>query len=86
VDDLAVSLPEELRPPLERGRDRTGGKAQRMSLDEFIHRVAEREGVSAEAALDHAQAVFTTLRDVIPDKEWSDLLAELPRGYGEVLT
>lgn len=86
VDDLAAYLPEELRPPLERGRERTGGKAQRMSLDEFIYRVAEREGVSAEEALDHAQAVFTTLREVIPDKEWSDLLAELPRGYSEALT
>lgn len=86
ADDLAASLPEELRPPLERGRDRTGGKAQRMSLDEFVARVAEREGVSTEAALDHAQAVFTTLREVIPDKEWSDLLAELPRGYAEALT
>ena len=86
VDDLAASLPEELRPRLERGRDRTGGKAQRMSLDEFIARVAEREGVPTETALDHAQAVFTTLREVIPDKEWSDLLAELPRGYTDALT
>jgi uncharacterized protein (DUF2267 family) len=86
VDDLIESLPEELRPPLERGRERTGGKAQRMSLDEFISRVAEREGVSTEDALDHAQAVFITLREVIPDKEWADLLAELPRGYAEALT
>jgi uncharacterized protein (DUF2267 family) len=86
VDDIAASLPQELRPPLERGRERTGGKAQRMSLDEFISRVAEREGVSTEDALDHAQAVFVTLREVIPDKEWSELLAELPRGYAEALT
>ena len=86
VDDLAASLPEELRPPLERGRERTGGKAQRMSLDEFVAHVAGREGVSTEDALDHAQAVFTTLREAIPDKEWSDLLAELPRAYAEALT
>jgi uncharacterized protein (DUF2267 family) len=85
VDDLAAALPDELRQPLARGRVRTRGKAQRMSLDEFIARVAEREGVSDEAALEHAQAVFTTLREVIPDKEWSDLLAELPRAYAEVL-
>jgi uncharacterized protein (DUF2267 family) len=86
VDDVAACLPEELRPPLERGRRRTGGKAQKMSLDEFIARVAEREGVSTEDAFDHAQAVFTTLHEVIPDKEWSDLLAELPRRYAEALT
>jgi hypothetical protein len=29
---------------------------------EFITRVAERKGVSAEAALDHSEAVFTTPR------------------------
>jgi uncharacterized protein (DUF2267 family) len=86
VDDLAAALPDELRQPLERGRARTGGKAQRMSIDEFIARVAEREGVTDDAARDHVQAVFTTLREVIPDKEWSDLLAELPRAYAEVLT
>jgi uncharacterized protein (DUF2267 family) len=57
VDDVASNLPDELRPPLERGCDRTGGKAQRMSLDEFVTRVAEREGVSDERALEHAQAV-----------------------------
>ena len=57
-----------------------------MSLDEFVVRVAEREGVSIEQALDHAQTVFATLREAIRDKEWSDLPAELPRGYAEALT
>jgi uncharacterized protein (DUF2267 family) len=85
VDDLAAALPDELREPLARGRARTGGKAQRMSVDEFIARVAEREGVTDDAARDHVHAVFTTLREVIPDEEWSDLLAELPRAYAEVL-
>jgi uncharacterized protein (DUF2267 family) len=82
VDDLIEVLPEELRPALERGKSR---KAQRLSLDEFVARVAEREGVSAEEALDHAQAVFTTLREAVPDREFSDVLAELPRGYYEAL-
>jgi uncharacterized protein (DUF2267 family) len=86
VDELVSSLPGELRQPLERGRERTGGKAQRMSLDEFVTRIAEHEGVSDEQALDHAQAVFTTLREVIPDREWSHLLAELPNAYAEALT
>jgi uncharacterized protein (DUF2267 family) len=85
TDDLAEQLPEELRPSLERGRQRSGGKAQRMSLDEFIARVAEREGVSWEQALEHARAVFATLRETLSDKELSDLLSELPRGYHEAL-
>jgi uncharacterized protein (DUF2267 family) len=82
VDDLIEALPEELRPALERGKSR---KAQRLSLDEFVARVAEREGVPTEEALEHAQAVFTTLREAVPDKEFSDVLAELPRGYYEAL-
>jgi uncharacterized protein (DUF2267 family) len=85
VDDLAEQLPEDLHPALERGKARTGGKAQRISLDEFIARVAEREGLTWEQALEHARAVFAALRDSLSQKELSDLLAELPRGYREAL-
>ena len=85
ADDIAEQLPQELRQTLERGKERTGGKAQRMSLDEFIARIAEREGVSYEQALDHARAVFATLRETLTDKEFSDLLSELPRGYYDAL-
>jgi uncharacterized protein (DUF2267 family) len=85
VDDLAEQLPPELRQPLERGRARTGGKARRMSLDEFVESIAEREGVGYEQALDHARAVFAALRETLTDNEFSDLLAELPRGYYEAL-
>ena len=56
-----------------------------MSLDEFIARIAEREGVGYEQALEHARAVFATLRETLTHKEFSDLLSELPRGYQEAL-
>jgi len=85
VDDLAQHLPDELRAALERGKARTGGKTQRMSLDEFMRRVAEREGVDCTQALEHAGAVFRTLRDAVPDKEFSELLDQLPRAYQEEL-
>jgi uncharacterized protein (DUF2267 family) len=35
--------------------------------ERFVTRVAEREGVSREQAVDHARAVFTTLREAMPD-------------------
>jgi uncharacterized protein (DUF2267 family) len=85
VDDLAEYLPRELREPLERGKAHSGGKAQRMSLDEFVGRIADREGIVWEDALEHARAVFETLREAIPEKEWSDLMAQLPRSYSEAL-
>jgi uncharacterized protein (DUF2267 family) len=85
VDDLAEQLPEDLRPALERGKASSGGKAQKMSLDEFTERIADRESVSYEQALEHTRAVFSALRDTITEKELSDILSELPRGYREVL-
>jgi uncharacterized protein (DUF2267 family) len=85
VDDLADAVPPALRPALQRGKNLGGGTAHRMSLDEFVARIAEREDVTWEDALEHARAVFATLREALPDKEWSDLLAQLPRGYQEAL-
>jgi uncharacterized protein (DUF2267 family) len=66
VDDLMSRLPVELRPPLERGKALSGGQARRMSLDEFVRAVAEREGVPPERAREHARAVFATLREAVP--------------------
>jgi uncharacterized protein (DUF2267 family) len=56
-----------------------------MSLDEFVGRIADREGVAWEDALEHARAVFATLREALPDKELADVLAQLARGYQEAL-
>jgi uncharacterized protein (DUF2267 family) len=86
VRGLAAQLPPELRPALERGNVRSGGKAHRMSLPDFLTRVAEREGgVTPEEAREHAYAVFTTLRDAVSEKEFDDMLAELPDRYQELL-
>jgi uncharacterized protein (DUF2267 family) len=48
ADDIAEYLPAALRLPPERGKERTRGKPQRMSLDEFIQRIAQREEVPFE--------------------------------------
>jgi uncharacterized protein (DUF2267 family) len=85
VEDLAQALPEELREPLMRGMNSGRGKAQRMSLDEFVGRIADREQAAWEDALEHARAVFATLREAVPEKEWSDVMAQLPRAYSEAL-
>lgn len=52
---------------------------------EFVRRVAEREGVDLEQAAAHTRAVFTTLREVIPDKELRDITDQLPREYDALL-
>jgi uncharacterized protein (DUF2267 family) len=88
--DLPVAERRWLQPqgdaqPLDPGRDRTGGKAQKMPLDEFLHSVADREGVAPEDVLDHVQAVFKTIREIVPEKTWSHLLAQLPHDWTDAL-
>ncbi|HEV7751009.1 MAG TPA: DUF2267 domain-containing protein [Baekduia sp.] len=85
VADLAAELAPEFREPLEQGDVESHGRAQRMPLDEFLRRVAEREGISRELAPDHARAVFRTLREALPEREVSDLLAQLPSDYEPML-
>jgi uncharacterized protein (DUF2267 family) len=85
VDDLLPRLPEELRPPLELGNRRSHGAARRMSLGDFVREVAEREGVTPDVAREHARAVFATLREVIGEKEMSDVEAQLPDEYSVLL-
>jgi uncharacterized protein (DUF2267 family) len=85
VDDLAVQLPDELYPPLQRGKIRSHAAARPLSLAEFVHRIAEREGVPPDHAHEHARAVLRTLREVVSDREFSDTLAQLPHEYRAML-
>jgi uncharacterized protein (DUF2267 family) len=73
VDALIDALPAELHGPLQRSRDRTA-----LDPDEFVRRVAEREGTTPGLAHEHARAVFTTLRAAVPDREFAHLEVELP--------
>jgi uncharacterized protein (DUF2267 family) len=84
VDDLATELPRELRPALERGKGRSGGQGRKMSLDEFLTLVAERAGIPPDHAGDYAGAVLATIHDAVTEKEFRDLISELPRSYVEL--
>jgi uncharacterized protein (DUF2267 family) len=81
VEDLERLLTPELRPPLERGRTRSGGVAQPLSLDTFLAEVARREGVDRDQATEHARAVLSTLREAVGEKEWHDTTEQLPDEY-----
>jgi uncharacterized protein (DUF2267 family) len=84
VQDLEEELPPELRPALERGlaESRAG---RRMTEREFLARVAELEGVSREEAERHAHAVFQALREILSDKEFSDVTAQLSEDFAPLL-
>ncbi|MEY2569242.1 MAG: hypothetical protein QOE35_3771, partial [Actinomycetota bacterium] len=66
---------------LERGEATSGGDARRMSLGEFVARVAALEGVGEEHATLHAEAVLAALREAVSEKELADLTAQLPGEY-----
>jgi uncharacterized protein (DUF2267 family) len=79
--DLAQQLPE----PAASALVRTGGDAQAIPVDEFVHRVAEREHAPEPVAREHVRAVLATVRESVTADEWRDTLAELPREYEELL-
>ena len=79
--DLAEQLPPELAPWLA-----TTGGAEPFDVDEFVRRVAEREGTEVARAERDARAVFAALgRCVRRRKEIDDLVSELPRSFGPLL-
>ena len=84
VDDLRALLPVEFHPALDRGKELSGGKATRMSRDDFVQRVADHEGISRDRALEHVSAVLRTIREAVGEQEFLDVTSQLPAEY-EVL-
>ena len=85
IEDLAAQLPPELGVPLERGNIGTRGKAKRVSTTEFVEFVADREGIPLDQAWEHTSAVMRTLREAISEKEFTDLMSQLPDDFAELL-
>jgi uncharacterized protein (DUF2267 family) len=77
ADDVAAFLPRELRDLLTS----TPEPAEAFDLEEFVRRVAAREGVDEPAALEHARGVFRALGAAVAPGELRDLVAQLPRDY-----
>jgi uncharacterized protein (DUF2267 family) len=77
---LAAELPDAVAPWVF-----TDTPAQRFGLDEFVRRVAEREGADPEVADVHVAAVFTALRRAVSRDELADVAAELPREFAPLV-
>ena len=71
--DLAAQLPRELGNYLNNAGDR-----RTFGLDEFVQRVAFREGTDANVARSHAKGVIGVLHKAVSDGEWDDILSQLP--------
>ena len=73
---LAEELPERLAPWVA-----TSTPAERFDVDEFLRRVAEREGIGAELAEKHAKAAFVGLEHTLSDRAFAHLRSQLSRDF-----
>jgi uncharacterized protein (DUF2267 family) len=74
--DLLEQLPAEMKPWVY-----TESDAERFDFDEYLRRVAEREGVDVRTAERHARAVFFALGQAVSAEEIADVAAELPQDF-----
>ena len=70
VKDLVSQLPQELALYMQSA---TAGSAVSFSLDEFFHRVSEREGIDLADATFHARIVTALLSEVVTVGEIEDV-------------
>jgi uncharacterized protein (DUF2267 family) len=93
VDDLLTQLPLSLHPALKRGAVRANETTSRMSVEEFVNRVAERSGLHTDPsalmpspqAREYARAVFNTLRETVRT-EFFDVTVQLPNEYWNLVS
>src|SRR5437763_9100163 len=81
VEDLVSQLPEEFALYMQ---SPTIGMAQKFSLDEFFHRISEREGVNLVDGTFHARIVTALLSEVVTVGEIEDVRAQLPPDFAKL--
>ena len=73
---ILQELPAELKPFIYTETD-----AEALDIDEFLSRVAGREGTELETALRHARAMFAPLSRALSPEAVEHLAAALPQAY-----
>jgi uncharacterized protein (DUF2267 family) len=77
---LADELPPELRPWIS-----SDGRPDPFHADEFVRRVARREGVDEATADRHARAVFAALGRAVRRESLDEATVEFPRDFDTLL-
>ena len=80
----ALDLAEQLPAPLAAWLHTTSGP-EPFHYDEFLRRVAAREGTDTETAERHARAVFRALAQSVDGDELDDVAAELPQDFAPLI-
>jgi len=84
AEDLALALPDEqLARPLHESPRKP---AEGFDFNAFVGRVhSQLPDLPHQAIVPGIRAVLMTLRDAVPDKEFSDTMAQLPSEFRELL-
>ncbi len=61
-----------------------GGIADRFTLNDFIQRVSEREGVSPQVAAQHASVVANVISDAVSLGAVEQLIGQLPTDIAQL--
>jgi uncharacterized protein (DUF2267 family) len=85
IEDIKPLLAPEFHAALERGIAEGGRQAVPMALDAFVAKIATLEGTTSERAEEHARAVLAVLRKAIGEKEFRDIVSQLPEEYTQIL-
>ena len=81
AEDVAPFVPSEFRELFTSA----SGSAEPFGVAEFVHRVAEREGVDGKTAERYVRAVFVALSAVASLDALSNLEAQLSNDFGPLL-
>lgn len=81
--DLASQLPSELKETVE--LTAFAGAGVHWDADEFVAKVAAREGCPPARAREHVRAILAALRDAISPGEFDDIGNQLDRSYEALL-
>ena len=76
----AAHLPPEVAAWLH-----TAGGARSFDAEEFVRRVAEREGTDPDTAERHITAVLGAMSQALPEREYDHLVARLSKDYAPLL-
>jgi uncharacterized protein (DUF2267 family) len=85
VEALIGALPIELRAPLRRGKPDRDTRAERLTIEEFAERIAQRAGTTVDEAVADARAVFAVLRQALKEGDFYNLVSQLPLDYSVLL-
>lgn len=78
--DLAAQLPAELSGPLLSAEE----EAESFDLLEFEDRTAARAGLTRHQAETGVPAVLLVLREALEDKEFDDMMVQLPDDFRHI--